>query len=84
MPFVNGYPGVGFEPSISERREETFAHARTRSEGMPRVSDDFCQVVGKVCFGEVAFYCWSGMVPLVSVETTGFGSWIELPNGECC
>lgn len=72
MPFANGHPSAGFEPSIPERPEELFAYVRTYSEGIPKITDDFYKVVGKVCFGEVTFHYWSGMVPFVSVESTGF------------
>ena len=41
---------------------------------------DFYEVGGKVYFGEMTFYHWSGLVPFEPVEwDRAFGDWIELP-----
>ena len=38
---------------------------------------------GKIYFGEMTFYHWSGMVPFEPEEwDKTFGDWIELPRGE--
>lgn len=85
MPFTNGHPNAEHEPARPEHLEEMLAYARTLSEGMPQVRVDFYEVGGKVYFGEMTFYHWSGMVPFVPEEYDRiFGGWIELPNGESC
>ena len=83
MPFTNGHPNAVNEPKKPDHLEMMLTYARTLSEGIPQVRVDFYEVGGKVYFGEMTFYHWSGMVPFVPEEYDRiFGSWIELPNGE--
>jgi hypothetical protein len=49
--------------------------------GIPQVRVDFYEVNGRVYFGELTFFHWSGMVPYEPEEWDyKFGSWIELPQ----
>ena len=54
--------------------------ARKLSKGIPHVRVDFYEVDGKVYFGEMTFFHFSGMVPFEPEEWDyTFGSWIQLP-----
>ena len=54
--------------------------ARALSRGMPHVRVDFYDINGKLLFGEMTFYHWSGLVPFEPEEYDQlFGSWIKLP-----
>lgn len=51
------------------------------SKGIPHVRVDFYEVDGKVFFGEMTLYHWSGFVPFKPKEWDYiFGSWITLPT----
>lgn len=81
MPFVNGHPNAEHEPSKPEHLEEMLEYARILSKGIPQVRVDFYEVNGKVYFGEMTFYHWSGFVPFEPEEFDElFGSWVNLPH----
>lgn len=49
--------------------------------GIPHVRVDFYEINGKVYFGELTFFHWSGMVPFEPEEWDyRFGSWLTLPE----
>lgn len=80
LPFTNGHPNADTPPALPIHMEEMKALAAKLSQGIPQVRVDFYEVEGKVYFGEMTFFHWSGMVPFVPEcwdET--FGSWIQLP-----
>ncbi len=55
--------------------------ARKLSADIPHVRVDFYEVNGKVYFGELTFYHYSGMVPFEPDEwDITFGSWLNLPE----
>ena len=55
--------------------------ARKLSIGIPQVRVDFYEVNGKVYFGEMTFFHWSGMTPFEPEKWDEiFGSWINLPD----
>ena len=48
---------------------------------MPHVRVDFYEVNGKLYFGELTFYHFSGFMPFQPSKWDKiFGDWIELPN----
>ena len=48
---------------------------------IPQVRVDFYEVNGKVYFGEMTFFHWSGMTPFEPEKWDDiFGSWINLPD----
>lgn len=81
LPFMNGYPNSKHEIKKPECFDEMKALAEKIGEGIPHVRVDFYEVDGKVYFGEMTFFHWSGLVPFEPVEWDyKFGSWIKLPN----
>ncbi len=52
------------------------------SQGFPHVRVDFYDVNGRIYFGELTFYHWSGLVPFSPLEWENkFGNYINLPIG---
>lgn len=50
------------------------------SKGIPQSRIDFYDINGKVYFGEITFFHWSGLTPFEPEEWDyTFGKWIELP-----
>lgn len=67
------------------RKPETFEKmielSKILSEGFPHVRVDFYEVDGKVYFGELTFYHFSGFMPFEpSRWDDKFGSWLNLPK----
>jgi len=81
LPFENGHPNADKTPTKSEGFEEMKRLAATLSEGMPHVRVDFYCNCGKIYFGELTLYHWSGLAPFdpPSWDET-LGSWIRLPE----
>ncbi len=80
LPFTNGHPNADILPEKPVCFEEMKRLAAKLSKGIPHVRVDFYEVDGKVYFGEMTFFHWSGMTPFVPEEWDyRFGSWIKLP-----
>ena len=81
LPFTNGHPNSEkpiAKPKSFELMKELAAKL---SEGMPHVRIDFYDIYGKVYFGEITFFHWSGLVPFEPEEWDyKFGEWIKLPK----
>lgn len=81
LPFTNGHPNADVPPLKPVCFEEMKRLASVLSKGIPQVRVDFYEIRGKVYFGEMTFFHWSGMTPFVPEEWDyKFGSWIRLPN----
>ncbi len=81
LPFTNGHPNAKFAPSKPEQFELMKTLACKLSVGIPQSRVDFYEVNGKVYFGEITFFHWSGMKRFEPHEWDyTFGSWIKLPN----
>lgn len=81
LAFTNGHPNAEIPPSKPVCFEEMKSLAAKLSKGIPQVRVDFYEIRGKVYFGEMTFFHWSGMTPFVPEEWDyTFGSWIKLPN----
>lgn len=81
LPFTNGHPNAKILPEKPVCFEEMKQLAAKLSKGYPHIRVDFYEVDGKVYFGEMTFFHWSGMTPFVPEEWDyTFGSWIKLPN----
>lgn len=79
LPFTNGHPNADVLPTKPERFDEMKALAAKISRGFPQLRVDFYEVDGKVYFGEITFFHWSGMTPFKPEEWDyKFGSWINL------
>jgi hypothetical protein len=63
LPFINGHPNSNKEIHKPILFEEMKKLAMVLSEGMPHVRVDFYEVNGKLFFGELTFYHFSGLTP---------------------
>jgi hypothetical protein len=81
LPFINGHPNASVPPAKPAQMEEMIRLAEVLSQGIPHVRVDFYEVNGKIYFGELTFFHWSGMMPFEPEEwDRTFGDWITLPN----
>lgn len=78
---TNGHPNASCTPNKPKNFEEMIRLAEILSEGIPQVRCDFYEVDGKIYFGEMTMFHWSG---LTRFEPYSFdemmGSWITLPK----
>ena len=82
LPFTNGHPNAKIAPHKPKNYDEMVKIAETLSRGFPHVRVDLYNVDGKIYFGELTLYHWSGMVPFEPEDWDRvFGDWISLPNG---
>lgn len=63
LPFVNGHPNAPVSPHKPANLNEMVRMAEKLSVGIPQVRVDFYEVNGKVYFGEMTFFHYSGMTP---------------------
>ncbi len=83
LPLINGHPNAEVPPEKPACFDQMKQFAELLSQNIPHLRVDFYEVNGKVYFGEMTFYHWSGMVPFEPEEwDKTFGDWIELPRGE--
>ncbi len=81
LPFINGHPNAAREIAKPEGFEEMLRLAEALGKGMPQSRIDFYNINGKIYFGEITFFHWSGLMPFQPEEwDRTFGSWIELPE----
>ena len=81
LPFLNGHPNARVAPTKPENFEEMVEVARKLSQGMCHVRIDLYNVKGKIYFGELTFFHWSGMTPFIPEEWDyTFGKMICLPK----
>jgi len=81
LPFTNGHPNANIPPQKPKSFEIMKQLASKLSVGIPHVRIDFYNVNGKIYFGEMTFFHWSGMTPFEPEEWDRiFGSWIKLPK----
>ena len=80
----NGHPNAAVPPEKPAQFGLMRELAQKLSQGIPHVRVDLYEVNGRVYFGEMTFYHWSGMVPFDPPEwDRKLGSWIGLPeNGK--
>ncbi len=81
LPITNGHPNSNppyFKPDGFEEMKEL---ASKLSKKIPQVRVDFYNINGKIYFGELTFYHWSGFVPFNPPEWDKiFGDNIKLPK----
>lgn len=81
LPFLNGHPNAKNMPIKPDNYEEMVEVARKLSKGMCHVRVDLYNVRGKIYFGELTFFHWSGMTPFEPIEWDyKFGDMIKLPS----
>ena len=79
LPFTNGHPNANREIAKPKSFEKMKELAAKLSAGQPHLRVDFYDVNGKIYFGELTFYHWSGTTPFEPEEWDyTFGSWINL------
>ncbi len=79
LPFTNGHPNASHQISRPIGFEKMKELAEKLSKGHPHLRVDFYDINGKIYFGELTFYHWSGMVPFQPEQWDyTFGSWIQL------
>ena len=77
----NGHPNAAVPPEKPAQFGLMRELAQKLSQGIPHVRVDLYEVNGRVYFGEMTFYHWSGMVPFDPPEwDERLGSWIRLPG----
>ena len=77
----NGHPNAAVPPEKPAQFGLMRELAQKLSQGIPHVRVDLYEVNGRVYFGEMTFYHWSGMVPFDPPEwDERLGSWIRLPE----
>lgn len=68
LPFINGHPNSTkkiYKPILFEEMKKL---AMVLSEGIPHVRVDFYEVNGRLFFGELTFYHFSGLTPFIPNE----------------
>ncbi len=81
MAVRNGHPNAENPPALPGNFEKMKELASKLSKDIPHVRVDFYEVDGKIYFGELTFFHYSGMVPFEPGEWDyTFGSWIRLPE----
>ena len=79
LPFTNGHPNSKVQPEKPECFDEMRMLAEKLADGIPQVRVDFYEVNGKVYFGEMTFFHWSGMVPFEPEEWDyKIGEWLDI------
>lgn len=82
LPFTNGHPNADKEIKRPAGMDEMVEIAKKLSEGMPHVRIDFYDINGRVYFGEITFFHWSGLVPFEPEEWDyKLGEKIKLTEG---
>ena len=79
IPVRNGHPNAAIPPEKPAGFETMKTLAARLSEGLPFVRVDFYQTPGKVLFGEMTLYHWSGLRPFEPESyDRSFGEMIKL------
>jgi hypothetical protein len=81
LPFTNGHPNADREIKKPLSFYEMKVLASKLSKGFPHLRVDFYDINGKIYFGELTFYHWSGLTPFDPEDWDyTFGRWIKLPE----
>lgn len=81
LPVLNGHPNAKRIIEKPRGFDEMKFLASKLSKGFPHLRVDFYDINGKIFFGELTFFHWSGMKPFEPEEWDyTFGRWIKLPN----
>lgn len=81
LDIVNGHPNADFPIKKPASFEQMLQAAEKLSEGLPHARVDFYEVNGKMYFGEMTFYHFSGFVPFNPPEwDVTMGEWLTLPE----
>ena len=79
LPFTNGHPNSKKKIKKPDNFDLMINLAEKLSENIPQCRVDFYNINGRVYFGEITFFHWSGLVPFVPDEWDyKFGNWIKI------
>lgn len=77
----NHYPNSNKKVKKPEKLNKMIKLAEILSEGFPHVRVDFYYINGKIYFGELTFFHFSGFEPFEPLEfEKKMGEWLKLPN----
>lgn len=80
LPFTNGHPNSKEHIAKPKNFDEMLEIAKKLSAGIPQVRIDLYNCNGKIYFGEITFFHWSGMTAFDPVEWDfKLGKMIKLP-----
>lgn len=80
LPVLNGHPNADVYPTKPDNFSEMLTVAKQLSKGIPHVRVDLYNIKGKIFFGELTFFHWSGMTPFEPREWDyEFGKYFNLP-----
>ena len=75
------YPNAAKSIRKPDNFEKMIELSRRLTKGFPHVRADFYEVDGKLYFGELTFYHFSGFMPFQPEKWDGiFGDWLKLPG----
>lgn len=81
LPIKNGHPNSNKEITKPQNYERMIELAEELGKGIPQVRIDFYNINGKIYFGEITFYHWSGLKPFEPEQWDyKFGEWIDLTS----
>lgn len=81
LPILNGHPNNPNPIEKPQNLEEMIEIARKLSQGLAHIRVDLYNCRGKIYFGELTFFHWSGMTPYEPIEWDyKFGEYIKLPQ----
>lgn len=81
LPVINGHPNSENKIDKPEGLDKMIELSRILSKGIPHVRVDFYDINGRVYFGELTFFHYSGFVPFEPEEwDLKFGSFIDLKS----
>lgn len=82
LDFTNGHPNSDKKLKKPDKFEEMIKLAEKISEGFPHERVDLYNINGKLYFGEITFFHWSGLKPFKPEKWDKiFGDWFKLPEG---
>lgn len=80
LSIINGHPNSKTIIKKPKGFEKMISLAEKISKDIPHCRVDFYNNDGKIYFGEITFFHWSGLTPFVPGEWDyRFGKWIDLP-----
>lgn len=80
LPFTNGHPNSNKMMKKPENYDKMVEISERLSLGIPHVRVDLYNINGRIYFGELTFFHWSGLVPFVPEEWDDvFGCCLKLP-----
>lgn len=81
LPVLNGHPNADVWPEKPKNFTEMLEVAAKLSNHIPHVRVDLYNINGRIYFGELTFFHYSGMTPFIPKEWDyEFGKYLTLPN----